>query len=113
MEHQQGQSAHGSTCTVDTLPTAQENGSKLDDVKKVFEVATVDVSGSFVSDTAEAVDDQTATEAPYHVFTVRMKWQVVLIVSLAGLFSSLSSNIYFPAIPAIAAVSSKERRDVT
>ena len=82
MEHQQleGQSAHGSTCTVDTLPTAQKNGNKLDDVKKeVFEVAAVDVSGSLVRDTPDAVDDQTNTEAPYHVFTIRKKWQVVLI----------------------------------
>jgi hypothetical protein len=81
--------------------------------RRCSKAATVDVSGSFVSDTPEVVDDQPATEAPYHVFTIRMKWQVVLIVSLAGLFSSLSSNIYFPAIPAIAAVSSKERRDAT
>ncbi|KAK0745472.1 major facilitator superfamily domain-containing protein [Schizothecium vesticola] len=82
---------------------ARENGSELDEVKKVFEVATVDASDSFVSDTPEVSDDQTGTEAPYHVFTIRKKWQVVFIVSLAGLFFSLSSNIYFPALPAIAA----------
>ncbi|KAK3693414.1 major facilitator superfamily domain-containing protein [Podospora appendiculata] len=39
---------------------------------------------------------------PYHVFTTRQKWQLVYIVSLAGLFSPLSSNIYFPALGAIA-----------
>ncbi|KAK0719206.1 major facilitator superfamily domain-containing protein [Lasiosphaeris hirsuta] len=46
--------------------------------------------------------DATTCEAPYHVFTRRKKWQLVIIVSLAGLFSPLSSNIYFPALGAIA-----------
>jgi hypothetical protein len=41
---------------------------------------------------------------PYHVFTTRKKWQLVYIVSLAGLFSPLSSNIYFPALGDIADV---------
>jgi hypothetical protein len=43
-------------------------------------------------------------EPPYHVFTTRKKWQLVYIVSLAGLFSPLSSNIYFPALGDIAEV---------
>jgi len=43
-------------------------------------------------------------EKAYHVFVKRKKWQLVLIVSLAGLFSPLSSNIYFPALGAIAEV---------
>ncbi|KAM7202190.1 Major facilitator superfamily domain containing protein [Rhypophila sp. PSN 637] len=41
-------------------------------------------------------------EPPYHVFTRKEKWALVYIVSLAGLFSPLSSNIYFPALGAIA-----------
>lgn len=116
MEHQQGQDARGSACTLNALHTACENGIELDEVKKqVFEVAAVDasLSGSFVSDTPEAVNNRTDTEAPYCVFTTRKKWDLVLIVSLAGLFSSLSSNVYFPAIPDIAKVSPKERRDPT
>jgi hypothetical protein len=44
-------------------------------------------------------------EPPYHVFSTSKKWQLVGIVSLAGLFSPLSSNIYFPALGAIAQVS--------
>lgn len=116
MEHQQGQDACGSACTLNTLPTACETGIELDEVKKqVFQVAAVDASGSdsFVSDTPEAVDDQTDTESPYLVFTISKKWQLVLIVSLAGLFSSLSSNVYFPAIPDIAKVTLKQRTDPT
>ena len=43
-------------------------------------------------------------EAPYHVFTLAKKKQMVYIVSLAALFSPLSGNIYFPALGAIADV---------
>jgi hypothetical protein len=43
-------------------------------------------------------------EPPYHVFTTRKKKQLMYIVALAGLFSPLSSNIYFPALGAIAQV---------
>ncbi|KAK6209351.1 hypothetical protein LQW54_006338 [Pestalotiopsis sp. IQ-011] len=41
-------------------------------------------------------------EEPYHVFTSRQRWFVVVIIGAAGLFSGLSSNIYFPALDAIA-----------
>lgn len=43
-------------------------------------------------------------DPPYHVFSRKEKWALVYIVSLAGLFSPLSSNIYFPALGAIAEV---------
>ncbi|KAI0196958.1 MFS general substrate transporter [Astrocystis sublimbata] len=33
----------------------------------------------------------------YHIFTHRQKWNLVIIIGIAGLFSGLSSNIYFPA----------------
>lgn len=42
---------------------------------------------------------------PYHVFSHRMKWAIVILIGVAGLFSGLSSNIYFPALDAIAKVS--------
>ena len=48
--------------------------------------------------------DKTLPEPPYHVFTLEKKKQLVYIVSLAGLFSPLSSNIYFPALGQIATV---------
>lgn len=41
----------------------------------------------------------------YHVFSHRMKWAIVILIGVAGLFSGLSSNIYFPALDAIAQVS--------
>jgi hypothetical protein len=42
---------------------------------------------------------------PYHVYSARQKWTVVVLIGVAGLFSGLSSNIYFPSIDAIAKVS--------
>ncbi|KAE9370433.1 MFS general substrate transporter [Stipitochalara longipes BDJ] len=44
------------------------------------------------------IDDEKLPEPPYHVFSLAKKKQMVYIVSLAGLFSPLSSNIYFPAL---------------
>ncbi|KAI0913080.1 MFS general substrate transporter [Ustulina deusta] len=38
----------------------------------------------------------------YHIFTLRQKWNLVFVIGAAGLFSGLSSNIYFPAEDQIA-----------
>ncbi|KAI1122939.1 MFS general substrate transporter [Nemania abortiva] len=40
----------------------------------------------------------------YHIFTPRQKWSMVFVIGAAGLFSGLSSNIYFPAEDQIARV---------
>ncbi|KAF7874959.1 hypothetical protein EAF04_002133 [Stromatinia cepivora] len=40
-------------------------------------------------------------EPPYHIFSMAQKRQLVYIVSFAGLFSPLSSNIYFPSLKEI------------
>jgi hypothetical protein len=50
---------------------------------------------------SESIHD---SKEPYHVFSNRMKWAVVILIGVAGLFSGLSSNIYFPALDAIAKV---------
>ncbi|PSR75447.1 major facilitator superfamily domain-containing protein [Coniella lustricola] len=42
----------------------------------------------------------------YHVFDAKKKWFVVVMIGAAGLFSGLSSNIYFPSLDAIATVCS-------
>ncbi|KAJ7656393.1 MFS general substrate transporter [Mycena polygramma] len=42
------------------------------------------------------------SEEPYSIFTQREKWFIVSLIAFGGLFSPLSANIYFPAIPAIA-----------
>lgn len=46
----------------------------------------------------------TVSEKPYHMFSLEQKWLVVVLIGVAGLFSGLSSNIYFPALDAIAKV---------
>jgi MFS family permease len=43
-------------------------------------------------------------ETPHHVFDKRRKKRLVWLISLAAMFSPLSSNIYFPALPEISEV---------
>ncbi|KAF7957651.1 hypothetical protein EAE96_003225 [Botrytis aclada] len=40
-------------------------------------------------------------EEPYHIFSPKQKWALVIIIGVAGLFSGLSSNIFFPSLDAI------------
>ncbi|GLB35922.1 putative NAD(P)H-binding [Lyophyllum shimeji] len=42
-----------------------------------------------------------STDRPFSVFTKREKWFIVGLISFAGIFSPLTANVYFPAIPAI------------
>ncbi|KAI0830472.1 MFS general substrate transporter [Trametes gibbosa] len=42
-------------------------------------------------------------QKPYSVYTNQEKWFIVAVTSFAALFSPLTANIYFPAIPTIAA----------
>jgi hypothetical protein len=54
-----------------------------------------------------AIDNRvtvTRPETPYHVFSHKESWLVVVMIGVAGLFSGLSSNIYFPALDIIARV---------
>lgn len=45
-------------------------------------------------------------EPPYHVFSSSRQQAMLYLASIAGIFSSLSSNIYFPALGIIANVRS-------
>nr|POE72224.1 itaconate transport protein [Quercus suber] len=47
-------------------------------------------------------EPSSAQEEPYHIFSSRMKGFLVFMVSLVAALSGLSSNIFFPAQPAIA-----------
>ncbi|OAG03369.1 MFS general substrate transporter [Paraphaeosphaeria sporulosa] len=51
-------------------------------------------------------------EPPYHVFSKKEKWTLVIMIGVAGLFSGLSSNIYFPALDAIAQVRKSSSRSL-
>ena len=57
-----------------------------------------------------ALDIGTLPEVPYHVFSRPQKWILVWIVGIAGLFSGLSSNIYFPSLDQISKVRSHQAR---
>ncbi|KAH8723539.1 major facilitator superfamily domain-containing protein [Phaeosphaeriaceae sp. PMI808] len=39
---------------------------------------------------------------PYSIYTGKQKWMIVGMVALAGFYSPLPANIYFPAIPTLA-----------
>lgn len=51
-------------------------------------------------------------EPLYHVFSKKEKWTLVIMIGVAGLFSGLSSNIYFPALDAIAQVRNSSSRNL-
>ncbi|CCT73995.1 related to antibiotic resistance protein [Fusarium fujikuroi] len=45
---------------------------------------------------------QSSVPCPHSLFTQHERWGIVLMIALAGWFSTLSSFIYYPAIPVIA-----------
>ncbi|KAG1864777.1 major facilitator superfamily domain-containing protein [Suillus subalutaceus] len=47
-------------------------------------------------------DNEQVAEKPYSIYTRREKWFIVMVASSAALFSPLTANVYFPAIPTIA-----------
>jgi hypothetical protein len=53
---------------------------------------------------AETEDEIASHNPPYHVLSRRSKKHIVYLVSLAAMFSPLSSNIYFPAMNTISEV---------
>ncbi|KAJ7718296.1 MFS general substrate transporter [Mycena maculata] len=46
------------------------------------------------------------------IFTTREKWFIVSLIAFGGLFSPLSSNIYFPVIPTLAVAFNKSIEDI-
>ncbi|KAF8078858.1 MFS general substrate transporter [Lyophyllum atratum] len=46
-------------------------------------------------------DSTELTDRPFSIFSTGEKWFIVGIISFAGIFSPLTANIYFPAIPTI------------
>ncbi|KZV71946.1 MFS general substrate transporter [Peniophora sp. CONT] len=50
-------------------------------------------------DIPAAVD---ATPAPFTIFTMREKWYIINLAAWSSLFSPLTANVYFPAIPVMA-----------
>ncbi|KAJ4335088.1 multidrug transporter [Didymella glomerata] len=52
------------------------------------------------------------TDEAYSIYTNKEKWLIVAMVALAGFYSPLPANIYFPAIPTIAKAFHKSVDDV-
>lgn len=59
---------------------------------------------------SEAMSDQ--PPPPYSIYNHKEKWILVGIVGVAGLFSPLPANIYFPAIPTLATVFNRSTEDL-
>ena len=50
-----------------------------------------------------SLSEANTTTVPYTIFTSTQKTLLLVLVSVAGTFSASASNIYFPAIPSVAA----------
>ncbi|KAL2203372.1 MFS general substrate transporter [Sarocladium strictum] len=85
MSNRASTSAQTTTLTLPPSPTTSPDGNYADD-----------------NETRPIPDPTHVVDIPYHIFSRRQKWKLVYLVSLAGCFSPLSSNIYFPAISTIA-----------
>lgn len=57
-----------------------------------------------VEEKQKARVDKSLPQPPYHVFDSNKKMQLVILVSLAGILSPLSTSIYLPALAPIATV---------
>ena len=62
----------------------------------------INSSASSVYDLDKKIPER--PEPPYHVFSTSRQNAMLYLASIAGIFSSLSSNIYFPALGIIANV---------
>ncbi|KAJ7633416.1 MFS general substrate transporter [Mycena polygramma] len=51
---------------------------------------------------APKIEEDNAPAEPYSIYSRREKWFIVALIGLGGLFSPLTSNIYFPVIPTLA-----------
>ncbi|KAJ7238522.1 major facilitator superfamily domain-containing protein [Mycena haematopus] len=49
-------------------------------------------------------DSDVPDPEPHSIYTPAEKWSIVALIGFGGLFSPLSSNIYFPVIPALSEV---------
>ncbi|KAL4899017.1 hypothetical protein BDW74DRAFT_189560 [Aspergillus multicolor] len=59
------------------------------------------MSASSLTPSADLDPGSAPAQEPYHILSKQQKWNLVIFVSLAGCFSPLSSNIYFPALATI------------
>ncbi|KAI0653268.1 MFS general substrate transporter [Cubamyces menziesii] len=87
---------------VDDLATACES-PVLADAGPETEKSPDDQGARTPAPTAANANVPEPPPKPYSVFTRSEKWFIVAVTGFAAMFSPLTTNIYFPAIPTIAA----------
>lgn len=68
---------------------------------------------STVSSSHSIIAEKKMPEPPHYVYSPRKKKCIVWIVSFAAMFSSLSSNIYFPALGQVSKVFCLSQLDIS
>jgi hypothetical protein len=95
-----------STHSSSPVAAARDNGNPFGDVFAIKpQYDAEDKSDPFHDSHAVPPDVEASTEEPYHVFSRSKKWRLIIIIGIAGMFSGLSSNIFFPSLDAIAKAS--------
>lgn len=86
-----------------TTDSTQCNSGNASDDDRPARITNTDVSHQ-EQPALSTTTPQADADEPYHVFGNRMKWAVVAQIGVAGTFSGLSSNIYFPCLKTITEV---------
>ena len=81
----------------------RDHGSISGPLEKAKEFSTNDTLDPRCRGTNTAGVGQDQSSSPYSVFSEPAKRWIIFLVALAGFFSPLSANIYFPALNYIAA----------
>lgn len=94
----------GDNSKYDFFPRAQNRHKSLPPLPLVYMSSSNRPEKLYDYDSSGASTPRPSPDPPYHVFSKNEKWMVIVIIGAAGLFSGLSSNIYFPSLDAIAQV---------
>jgi MFS family permease len=86
-------------------PETQRGSTDPPEDSEDREKSLADANGTAVAHPMGELPPLAKPQEPYHVFTLRQKWGLMFVIGTAGLFSGLSSNIYFPAQDQISQVS--------
>ncbi|KAJ0283351.1 hypothetical protein COL940_004700 [Colletotrichum noveboracense] len=92
----------GDNSKYDFFPRAQNRHKSLPPLPLVYMSSRNRPEKLYDYDSSGASIPRPSPDPPYHVFSKNEKWMVIVIIGAAGLFSGLSSNIYFPSLDAIA-----------
>ncbi|KZO94561.1 MFS general substrate transporter [Calocera viscosa TUFC12733] len=85
---------------VDSPPILEDDGMNINEVGAAVELREQQLDG-------KTMNGDELPPLPYSAFKRWQIWVIVYLTSIAALFSPLSANIYFPAIPVIAVAFSK------